>query len=149
MRQEEKLRQDLLKRFAELKRSIRVRPLRPGSAITGQIVFPDLQSLQAKTYKQLVDLRPARFDWDTAIIYSFGMSLADGQSCKAGTRGYSYNLVVDDKTRITKVDVYIRNNEQDINQIIFYGENGVVLASNPDEYGNNVRKETIEIAADE
>ena len=103
-----------------------------------------------KNWEELRQLTAKKVEWKTVII--LGLTLNDGQSCKAGTREFTNNHSFDPTKNITKVEVIIHKSELFNCQTNFYHhEERLVAVGRSDDYANKfgARKEIFNIADDE
>ena len=116
------------------------------------ISAPEVQELTEKNLQELKDLTITQVSWGINI-YTLGFTLSDGSKCKAGilyaTEGFH---TFDPAKKITKVEAFISQSENFINQInFFHHEERLVRMGMTDsvvkkEFG---RREVFEIADDE
>jgi len=58
---------------------------------------------------------------------TFGMTLSDGTTGKAGTTATNNCFNVDETKHISKIDVIVYSDENVLGKIIFYDKNGSIL----------------------
>ena len=106
-------------------------------AVTGKIVFPDMNRIRGMTLEQLVNLSITKVQWTQDNVHVLGFTLSDGQTCKAGTYDYNGNFDFPADKKIVKVEVIKHSNY--IGQIIFYSKEGVLSKLGSDSYATGAR----------
>ena len=101
------------------------RILATGQAVTGKVLFPDMDRIRGMTLEQLTNLKIKKVQWYEGNICTLGLTLNDGQSCRAGSYDYNNNFDFPTEEKIVKVEV-ILNNGNWIGQINFYGKDGIL-----------------------
>ena len=117
-------------------------------AVTGKIVFPDMNRIRGMTLEQLVNLSITKVQWREDHVHVLGFTLSDGQTCKAGNYDYNGNFDFPADKKIVKVEVIKTYGAKNIGQIIFYSKEGVLSKLGSDEYATGTR-DTFLIGDDE
>ena len=92
-------------------------------------------------------------EWDDKLA-SFGLTLTDGLTCKAGTNNFNESRTFDPTKKITRIEVFILKYELNIDQINFCCDEQILVmvggTNNVFEVlKNGGRVEIFEIAEDE
>ena len=119
-----------------------------GNQFLGTVSSPNILSLRNKNWEELRDLNIAKVQW--YHHFTFGFTLSDGQSCKAGTTyDFKKSHSFDPNKKITKVETIIHEiyTAQFI-QINFYHNEERLVAVN-DTHSGNERREVFDILDDE
>lgn len=97
--------------------------------ITGSVTVPSRENLASKSVADLNALRPAKVFGNGNNIYSFGMSLSDGQKALSrddATKEYSLPL------NIRSINMFIRKDEYWFHSMVFYGDSELHIGFPPE-----------------
>jgi hypothetical protein len=100
----------MLNSLVKSKQLLGEKPIDPHS---GKIVFPGIEIFAKKSFEELKNLKITKIEAHIDNIHTFGMTLSDGLSCKAGTEYPNYNncFYIDPTKPIAKIEMIMHTND--------------------------------------
>ena len=91
-------------------KSQRIIPTKAVNSVTGTSSIPDMTTLTDQSLSQLRNMTITQLQWMDGHLLTFGLTLNDGQTCKAGPSDFNKSHKFDPANKITKIKTIIRWN---------------------------------------